>query len=129
MHLSRTAGNLGGELGLRPYLVTQGHVQKVNPGPVRAGGDIVQVPGEGFVNAKRSLALWDEFKAPASLIRRGDWIDRPSQGIPFPIFNTGLVTSEAASRYGQEAKANEILRSRAMWRWRRSLATCCRRCR
>lgn len=110
VHLSRTAGGLGGELGLRPYLVTQGHAQKVYPGPVQPGGDIVQVPGEGLVDAKRSLALWDEFKAPASMIRRGDWIDRPSQGIPFLIFNTGLITSEAASRMGLESKANDILR-------------------
>lgn len=109
IHLSRTAGALGEELGLAPYAVMQGHTQKIYTTLPEVGGDIVRVPGEGFVDVKRSLALWEEFRAPASLIRRGDWVDNPSRGIPFLIFNTGLITSEAVARAGNEAKSDEIL--------------------
>jgi hypothetical protein len=109
IHLSRTAGALGEELGLAPYAVMQGHTQKIYSTLPEVGGDIVRVPGEGFVDVKRSLALWEEFRAPASLIRRGDWVDNPSRGIPFLIFNTGLITSEAVARAGNEAKSDEIL--------------------
>ena len=109
VHFSRTAGNLVEELGLQAYAVTQGHAQKVLPRPAQLGGDIVLVPGEGYVDVKRSAALWDEFKAPASLIRRGDWVDSPSRGIPFLIFNTGIITSEALARSGNQAKSDEVL--------------------
>jgi hypothetical protein len=109
VHFSRTAGNLVEDLGLQAYAVTQGHAQKVLPRPAQLGGDIVLVPGEGYVDVKRSAALWDEFKAPASLIRRGDWVDSPSRGIPFLIFNTGIITSEALARAGNRTKSDEIL--------------------
>jgi hypothetical protein len=109
VHFSRTAGNLVEELGLQAYAVTQGHSQKILSRPAQLGGDIVLVPGEGYVDVKRSAALWEEFKAPASLIRRGDWVDSPSRGIPFLIFNTGIITSEALARSGNQQKSDEIL--------------------
>jgi hypothetical protein len=109
VHFSRTAGNLVEELGLQAYAVTQGHAQKILSRPAQLGGDIVLVPGEGYVDVKRSAALWDEFKAPASLIRRGDWVDSPSRGIPFLIFNTGIITSEALARSGNQTKSDEVL--------------------
>ena len=109
VHFSRTAGNLVEELGLQAYAVTQGHAQKILPRAASVGGDIVLVPGEGYVDVKRSAALWDEFKAPASLIRRGDWVDSPSRGIPFLIFNTGIITSEALARSGNQKKSDEVL--------------------
>ncbi len=109
VHFSRTAGGLVEELGLQAYAVTQGHAQKILSRPAALGGDIVLVPGEGYVDVKRSAALWDEFKAPASLIRRGDWVDSPSRGIPFLIFNTGIITSEALARSGNQKKSDEIL--------------------
>ncbi len=109
VHFSRTAGSLVEELGLRNYAVTQGHSQKIYPRPVVVGPNIVMVPGEGYVDVARSVALWDEFRAPASLIRRGDWVDDPSKGIPFLIFNTGIVTSDALARTGQLAKSDSIL--------------------
>lgn len=109
VHFSRTAGDLVEQLGLQAYAVTQGHAQKILPRAAQLGGDVVLVPGEGYVDVKRSAALWEEFKAPASLIRRGDWVDSPSRGIPFLIFNTGIITSEALARAGNRPKSEEIL--------------------
>ena len=109
VHFSRTSGDLVEQLGLSPYSVTQGHVRRIYASQPAPGGDFITVPGEGLVDVRRSLALWEEFLAPASLIRRGDWVDRPSQGIPFLVVNTGIITSEAVARAGDEAKADEIM--------------------
>jgi hypothetical protein len=109
IHFSRTAGNLAEELGLREYVVTQGLVRKVLPQVAAEGGDLVRVPGEGLVDLKRSEALWDGFKAPASLIAKGDWVDRPSVGIPFLYVNTGIVMAEALARVGREADSDQAL--------------------
>ncbi len=109
VHFSRTAGSLVEELGLRGYAITQGHAQRIVEQPVQVGGDVVIVPGEGYVDVKRSEALWSEFRAPGSLIRRGDWVDDPSRGIPFLIFNTGVVTADALARAGQQQRSDTIL--------------------
>jgi hypothetical protein len=109
MHFSRTAGSLVEQLGLTNYAVMQGHTRKILPRPVEVGGDILRLQGQGFVDVKRSIGLWEEFKAPASLIARGDWIDVPSQGIPYLIVDTGILTAEAAQRMGDSTRAATIL--------------------
>lgn len=109
IHFSRTAGNLAEELGLREYVVTQGLVRKVLPQVPSEGGGLVRVPGEGLVDLTRSEALWDGFKAPASLIAKGDWVDRPSVGIPFLYVNTGIVMAEALARVGRETDSDKAL--------------------
>ena len=82
VYLSSTSGNYGGQLGFADYLLTQGLARKVEQSVPVATKDTVNVPGEGWMDVKRSLALWDTFSAPKSLIARGDWIDRPSVNIP-----------------------------------------------
>lgn len=111
IHFSRTSADLAESLGLGPYVVMQGHTRRVMSDTVRAGGNIVAVPGEGFVDVALSKALWDEFRAPASLIRKGDWIDKPSIGIPYLVVTTGLATAEALFQSGRQAEANGIVRT------------------
>ena len=109
VHFSRTSGNLAEELGLGGYVVTQGHTRRVMPDSAVATASIIRVPGEGYVDVDRSLALWNEFKAPASLIRKGDWVDGPSRGIPGLIVTTGIVTAEALMQTGRQKDADGIL--------------------
>ncbi|MBK7906207.1 MAG: DUF2723 domain-containing protein [Gemmatimonadetes bacterium] len=109
VHFSRTSADLAESLGLGEYVVMQGHSRRVMPDTVREGGGIVRIGGEGFVNVDVSKALWDEFKAPASLIRKGDWIDQPSAGIPYLVVTTGLATAEALIQSGRGAEANAII--------------------
>ena len=109
VHFSRTSATLAEELGLGDYTVMQGHVRKVMPDSVVQTANIVPVPGEGMVNVALSKALWDEFKAPASLIRKGDWVDAPSRGIPYLVISTGIATAEALARTDQGAEADKIL--------------------
>ena len=109
VHFSRTSGNLAEELGLGGYVVTQGHSRRVMPDSVISTASIIRVPGEGYVDIDRSLALWNEFKAPASLIRKGDWVDGPSKGIPALVVTTGIATAEALMQAGRQADAERII--------------------
>src|SRR5262249_1109317 len=112
IYFSRTSGGYGSqELGLGPYLVTQGLARKLVPDvPRSASRDRLLVPGEGFVDVSRSTALWDSvFKAPASIDRKGDWPDRASVGIPALYVSTGFMLSEAQRTLGNEAEAKRML--------------------
>lgn len=109
IHFSRTSGGLAEQLGLGAYVVMQGHSRKLMPSAVTEGNGIVRIPGEGFVDVDRSIALWREFKTPASLIRRGDWVDQPSVGLPGLVTNTGIITAEALSRTGNTVVADSVI--------------------
>jgi hypothetical protein len=109
IYLSRTSGNYAQELGLSGYMLTQGLARKLMPDSVRAGKDTVQVPYEGMVDVPRTLALWKEFRAPTSLIRKNDWVDRPSVGIPYLYVSTGVLLSEALQEQGKNKEAADIL--------------------
>ena len=74
IYFSRTSGGYGSqELGLGPYLVTQGLARKLVPdSPAPGGRDTMLIPGEGFVDVARSTALWDSvFQAPKSIVQEG----------------------------------------------------------
>jgi hypothetical protein len=110
VYFSRTSGGYGQELGLQAYLLTQGLARKLMPTTPTPSRDTVIVPGEGFVDLPRSMALWnDVFEAPAALIKRGDWVDEPSVGIPDLYVITGLILSEALQRTGRAAEAAKVI--------------------
>src|ERR1035437_2242877 len=109
IYLSRTSGNYANELGLGGYMLTQGLARKLMPDSVRAGRDTLQVPGEGMVDVPRTMELWKGFKAPASLIRKNDWVDRPSVGIPYLYVSTGVLLYESLQQQGKSKEATDIL--------------------
>ena len=109
IYFSRTSGGYGQELGLGGYLLTQGLARKLMPDSVVAGKDTVAVPYEGMVDIPRTEALWKEFKAPQSLIKRNEWVDRPSVGIPYLYVQTGVVFSEALQSRGRTADAAAVM--------------------
>ncbi len=110
VYFSRTSADYAfNTLGLSPYLVTQGLVRRVMTDSVKPGGDIVDVPGDGFMDVARTEALWKEFKTPESLIRKNDWVDRPSVGIPFLFVHLGYVLSDVQRNLGKKAQSGETL--------------------
>ncbi|MCC7194757.1 MAG: DUF2723 domain-containing protein [Gemmatimonadaceae bacterium] len=114
VYFSRTAaGYPFDNLGLSAYLVTEGLARRVMPDSVKAGGDIVDVPGDGFLDLRRTQALWDGFKAPDALVFKGDWVDRPSVGIPYLYVNLGYILSSVERAHGQKAEAAATLRRAA----------------
>jgi hypothetical protein len=59
----------------------------------------------------RSDSLWtDVFKGPRSILHTGDWIDRPSVGIPYLYVATGVELAEALKGEGQNAQALSVFR-------------------
>jgi hypothetical protein len=95
VYFSRTSGGYARELGFGDNVLTQGLASKVFIPPAASSTDTVLVQGDGWFDVGRTTALWnDVFKAPKSLIRRGDWIDSPSVGIPYLYVATGLELAE-----------------------------------
>jgi len=111
IYFSRTSGGYAQSLGLGPYLLTQGLARRVLPDmPKTLGRDTVLVQGEGFVDVPRTDSLWNSvFEAPKSIIRRGDWVDKPSVGIPYLYVTTGMILADALSQTGRPADANRVL--------------------
>ncbi|HVT38559.1 MAG TPA: DUF2723 domain-containing protein, partial [Gemmatimonadaceae bacterium] len=109
IYFSRTSGGYGQELGLGGYLLTQGLARKLMPDSIVAGKDTVNIQGEGMVDIPRTEALWKTFRAPEALIKKGDWVDRPSVGIPYLYVSTGVVLSEALQARGRAQDAYTVL--------------------
>jgi hypothetical protein len=102
-----TGGGQG--LGLEPYLLSQGFVQKLVDHPLMDTAATPRISGL-FVDLDRSKALWDTvYRGPEVLIKEGDWIDRASIGIPYTYAFTGAVLAEGMSRKGDEAAAKAIM--------------------
>jgi hypothetical protein len=111
IYFSRTAGSYPQEtLGLGPYLLGQGLARKLLPEPPAAGRDTMLIQGEGYLDVKRSQWLWDnDFEAPASLIRRGNWVDKASVGIPYLYIATAATLAEAEQRLGNEKEVQKLM--------------------
>ncbi len=111
IYFSRTSANYGETLGLGPYLLTQGLARKLMPRtPTGVSKDTIAMQGQGFVDVPRTTALWNTvFEAPKSLIRKGDWVDRPSVGIPYLYVATGLVLSDAMAYRHEDAARVKVL--------------------
>jgi hypothetical protein len=102
-----TGGGQG--LGLEPYLVSQGFVQKLVDHPLTESAATPRVSGL-FIDLDRTRALWDSvYHAPEALVKEGDWIDRASIGIPYTYAFTGAVLAEGMSRKGDGVAANAIM--------------------
>ena len=110
MYFSRTSGGYGQSLGLGQYLLTQGLARKLLPNSPGVSADTIAIQGEGFVDVKRSLALWNTvFVGQKSIISRGDWVDKPSAGIPALYVSAGIVLSDALRATGNAAEAQKVI--------------------
>ncbi|MDX2184674.1 MAG: DUF2723 domain-containing protein [Gemmatimonadaceae bacterium] len=118
IYFSRTSASYGEQLGLGDYLLTQGLARKLLTAKPTTGRDTVAMQGQGYVDVARTKALWDSvFVGQASLIKKGNWVDRPSVGIPYLYVSTGLVLSDIMAYRGdssvERAKVLETTRQLA----------------
>jgi hypothetical protein len=96
IYFSRTSGGYARDLGFANYTLTQGLAAKVFTPPAQSTTDTLLIQGDGWMDVSRTTALWtDVFKAHDALIRRGDWIDQPSIGIPYLYIATGAELADA----------------------------------
>jgi hypothetical protein len=111
VYFSRTSGRYGEELGLGPWLLTQGLARKLVPDQVVPGRDTVRFPGEGFIDVPRSRDLWLKvFRGPASVVRRNGWPDKASVGIPALYVTTGMLLSDIFRSRGEDSLAVRVAR-------------------
>ncbi|MES2177336.1 MAG: DUF2723 domain-containing protein [Gemmatimonadota bacterium] len=110
IYLSRTSAGYGQELGIGNYLLTQGLATKVFVPPAVPGKDTLMMPGAGWIDLKRTRALWDTvFTGQKSLASRHDWVDRPSVGIPYLYVATGLMLAEVLQTTGDMSAAARVM--------------------
>jgi hypothetical protein len=89
------------QFGLERYVLGEGLVQRLMPTPVAdSGGPTLDVPGTD--------ALWRIYRGPAAIVRRGDWIDRPSLPTPVDYTLVGLNLSDALQHQGDTTRAREV---------------------
>ncbi|HEY5087049.1 MAG TPA: DUF2723 domain-containing protein [Gemmatimonadaceae bacterium] len=87
--------------GLQRYMVTEGLLQRIMPTPTTdSTGHALDVPGTD--------ALWRIYRGPAAIVRRGDWIDRPSLPTPVDYALVGLNLADALDRQGNMSRAQEV---------------------
>ncbi len=109
---SSTDGSYPNELGLGDYLLTQGLARKVVDDIPVATRDTVGVPGTGWIDTSRSLALWNGLSGPRTMLAHPGWVDRASVGIPMLYVVQGAVLAEALDRRGlpgDTTRARDVL--------------------
>ena len=105
-----STGGYGRALGLAPYSLRQGLVEKLVENPIVPGKDTVKV-GDGYLDVPTSYALWTQvYKGPRELIDIGNWWDRPSFGIPYTYTVTGFILADALKSEGDTAKAASVMK-------------------
>ena len=109
-YLSRTTGGYLQALGLESYSLVQGLATKITASPVATTADTILVPGVGHIDLLRSDALWKAYGAPAAIVARGDWVDRPSVSIPTTYVSTALLLGEALQQRGRTVDADRVRR-------------------
>ncbi|MEO5818314.1 MAG: DUF2723 domain-containing protein [Gemmatimonadaceae bacterium] len=113
VYIARTSGNYVQALGLEPYALVQGLAVKIEPAAIVATKDTLAAAGTGHIDVVRSRALWNGYGAPKAMIRRGDWVDRPSVGIPLLYVGTAFMLAQVAESRG-EVKEAERMRQAAV---------------
>src|SRR5918999_2404105 len=110
LYFSRTSGGYARQLGLEDYTLTQGLASKVFVPPTAPSRDTLYVQGDGWFDVARTHALWKNvFLGPQAIVDKGDWIDRPSVGIPYLYVATGLALSEALRSTGRGQEAQQVM--------------------
>ena len=111
VYVARTSGNYVQALGLAPYSIMEGLAFKITPTAVASTPDVLPTTGGVHIDVPRTRALWNQFGAPAAIVRRGDWVDRPSVGIPFVYITTALMLADAVAAQGDSVAAGTLRRT------------------
>jgi hypothetical protein len=110
IYFARSSGSYPRQLGLENNVLTQGLAAKVFVPPAAPTKDTVFVNGDAWLDVGRTQALWDSvFVGPKSVIARGDWIDRPSVGIPFLYVQSGVELAGIQDQRGNARVARQLL--------------------
>jgi hypothetical protein len=109
-YFSRTSGSYAAQLGMVNQTLAQGLAAKVFIPPKANSRDTLYVAEQQeWLDVPRTKALWDSvFQGPKALIKRGDWIDQPSVGIPYLYIATGATLASVLNDRGEGADAAKV---------------------
>ena len=110
-YIARTTGGYVQALGLEPYALMQGLVNKILTSRAPSTPDTVAAAGLGHVDLRRSLDLWRGYGGPSAILARGDWVDRPSVNIPATYIGTALILGQVLEQVGDSTEANRLRKS------------------
>ena len=103
-----STGGYERSLGLTNYALRQGLAQKLVETPIVPSKDTVKV-ADGYIDVPRTYALWTQvYRAPRALIKRDDWIDRSTFGIPYTYAVTGILLADALKAEGKTAEEAKV---------------------
>jgi hypothetical protein len=110
IYFARTSGSYAKQLGMGDYVLTQGLAAKLFiPPATGTPKDSVYLQGDGWLDVATSDSLWEHtFLGPKSVVNTGDWIDRPSVGIPYLYVATGIELAEALKLQGRQTEASRV---------------------
>jgi hypothetical protein len=108
-YFARSAGGYPRSLGLENNVLTQGLASKLFMPPPAATKDTMFVEGDGWFDVARTDRLWnDVFAGHRSVVREGQWVDRPSVSMPSLYIFTGAELADALRAQGKMGDANAI---------------------
>jgi hypothetical protein len=110
IYFSRTTGNYAQSLGLDGFTLSQGLAAKLFLPPTTPSRDTVAISGSGWFDLPRSRSLFmDVFQGPRAIEKHGDWVDRPSVGIPLTYIFAGDELAAVLQSQGKTAAAAAVL--------------------
>jgi hypothetical protein len=108
IYFTMTGTSYPADLGLEPYVVTQGLVRKLLPAPVHPTEDTIRL-GDQYLDVTTTYALWSRvYQAPRALLHDGTWIDRASVGVPYVYAALGIELAQALEARGDRQGAEQV---------------------
>jgi hypothetical protein len=111
IYFARSAVGYPRSLGLENYVITQGLASKLFVPPANGAQtkDTLIVQGDGWLDVPRSAALWnDVFAGHQSVIKEGQWVDRPSVSMAALYIFMGTELADVLRATGRAAEANKV---------------------
>jgi hypothetical protein len=103
------AGGYPEGLGLGPYLLTQGLVQKLEPERVATTAATPSIRGGEHLDLARTAALWQSvYRGPQALIGQGDWVDEASKASAINYAVVGFMLADGLGRQGDTTAARHV---------------------
>ena len=98
---SRTTGAYAEELGFGSHVLGAGLARKLLPRAPAASDSIRFIPGDGWFDLPTSERMWRGYEAPAEIVERGYWVDKPSANIPYLYVRSGFLLAQALFDVGR----------------------------
>lgn len=109
IYFARSASGYPHSLGLGNNVLTQGLASKLFVQTSAMPKNTLFVQGDGWFDVDRSQKLWSQvFQGHQAVVDEGQWVDRPSVGIPVMYMFLGAELSEGLRVTGRSSEAASV---------------------